>query len=162
MRAIGQIFVCLVTRPATASTTAAAAATVVTAASAAVTAAAAATATITVAAAAPVVAAAKTASSLATTESTATASFTGFFLFCFIYNDCTSTDLCTVQFFNCFFCGFIIRHFNKTKSLASAREFVCNNLTRANFSILFKNSLQFSFLQTKRKTTHENVHNFPI
>src|SRR5665648_644838 len=76
-----------------------------------------------------------------TTETATTWTTTFFFLFSFIHNNCPAFNLCVIQFFNCFFSFFFVRHFYKTKAFRSPSSSVCNDFYGCYFTVFFKNFL---------------------
>lgn len=76
----------------------------------------------------------------------------------FCYRDGTTIYFSLIQLSDSFLSFLIVRHFNETKSTATAREFVGDNFCRRYFAVLCKDLEQILVLNLEAQIGHENVH----
>ena len=76
----------------------------------------------------------------------------------FVYDHVTAIEGSTVQGSDCSLTLFVVCHFNKTKALAAASEFVINDLGRCDFAEFSEQIGQVLILQVPAQISNVNVH----
>ncbi|MEY4892177.1 MAG: hypothetical protein RIQ34_789 [Bacteroidota bacterium] len=76
----------------------------------------------------------------------------------FVYHNVTAINSRSVQGSDCSLTLFVVCHFNKSKALAAASEFVVNDLCRGDFAEFSEHVCQILIFQVPAQISNVNVH----